>query len=234
MTQNKQPQLAIYDCHIIKYEQMLELQLEIVKKRQANQIASDTIFICEHSPVITLGARQSSNILLSDESSLKEKNIDLVRVRRGGGATAHNPGQLVIYPIIALKQMALSAGEYVKCLEQIGIELLSTISITAKRKPGFPGLWAGGKKIASVGVRISKFITYHGIAINIQNDLDIFSHIVPCGLNGIETTSAKQLTSKTYDMKNLKKTLCPILAKHFNSGIKITLKDIKLLKCSQN
>ena len=208
---------------------MLKLQLEFVKKMQARQ-TSNTIFICEHLPVITLGARQSSNILLSDKSQLKNKNIDLVIVRRGGGATAHNPGQLIIYPIINLKQLSLSASEYVTKLEQIGIELLATIAIAVKRKRGFPGLWVNGRKIASVGVRISKFVTHHGIAINIQNDLEIFSHIVPCGLSDIETTSAKQLTSKTYDMASLKKTLCQILTKHFNNSEHITLSDIKDLR----
>ena len=208
---------------------MLKLQLEFVKKRQTQQIAN-TIFICEHLPVITLGARKSSNILLSDKSSLKEKNIDLVIVRRGGGATAHNQGQLIIYPIIDLKQLSLSANEYVTKLEQIGIELLSTVSIAAKRKRGFVGLWVNDKKIASVGVRISKFVTYHGIAINMQNDLEIFSHIVPCGLSDIETTSAKQLTSKTYDMPSLKKAICEILAKHFDNSKHTPLSDIKALQ----
>ena len=123
-----------------------------------------------------------------------------MEIRRGGGATAHNPGQLVFYPIVHLQELRLGVNEYVRTLEAIGIELLAGLGVRERRRKGFPGLWVGQRKIASVGVRVSRFVTCHGMAINIQNDLSIFNFMVPCGLDGVVMTSAQRETGKTYDM----------------------------------
>jgi lipoate-protein ligase B len=213
-TENPAKTLDIIDLEIIDYQQTLDLQLDYVEKRRQNQIP-DTIFLLEHKPVITLGARKTNNKLLTTPEILEQKNIDLVEIRRGGGSTAHNPGQLVIYPILNLRLRNMGPNEYVRTLETIGIELLAQFSINAQRKKGFPGLWCDNDKIASIGVRISRQISRHGIAINFNNDLTIFDHMIPCGIENIKMTSVKEITKKQTPMKNVKTAAEIILKKYF-------------------
>ena len=209
--------LCICDCGLAEYRQVLEQQLQLCRQRRQGEIPN-TALIVEHSPVITLGARQSTNKLLASREALAQKQIDLVDIRRGGGTTAHNPGQLVFYPILHLQQLGFGINEYIRELEAIGKELLESLGVRCKTKKGFPGLWVGQKKIASIGVRVSKFVTYHGMAINIQNDLSIFDFIIPCGLDGVEMTSVLKETGRENSMSNVKKKLSPLLINHF-SGI---------------
>jgi len=206
--------LNIRDCGIIDYRQILQLQQHLRTQRQQNEIP-DTVLIVEHPAVITLGARQSSNKLLINRKDLTQKHIDVVEVRRGGGTTAHNPGQLVFYPILNLQKTRLGINQYIRELEAIGAELLGQLDVQSSRRKGAPGLWVGEKKIASIGVRVSKFITYHGMAINIQNDLSIFDYIVPCGLDNVEMTSVLKETGKKHPMNQTKQKLSKILKEHF-------------------
>jgi lipoyl(octanoyl) transferase len=169
--------------------------------------------------VITLGARQSANKLLAGERELADKNIEVVQIRRGGGTTAHNPGQLVFYPIMNIQQRHLGISEYIRELEAIGTELLGRLGVQVARRKGFPGLWVDERKIASVGVRVSRFVTYHGMAINICNDLDIFELMVPCGLDNVEMTSVLKETGKAVAMDTAKAYLTEIVRDHFPLGI---------------
>jgi lipoate-protein ligase B len=208
--------LHIIDCGVADYREVLLQQHQLCKERQQYKIP-DTILITEHHPVITLGARQNANKLLASRSDLAQQNIDVVEIRRGGGVTAHNPGQIVFYPILYLPDLGLGISEYIRKLEAIGIELLEQSGVQSNRRMGFPGLWVGEKKIASIGVRVSKSVTYHGMAINIQNDLSIFDHIIPCGLNEVEMTSVEKELGKKINMETVKHTLREILLKHFTS-----------------
>ncbi|MBN2589741.1 MAG: lipoyl(octanoyl) transferase LipB [Sedimentisphaerales bacterium] len=208
-------QLQIRDCGVCEYRKILDLQHELLDGRRNNQIPN-TVIIVEHPDVITLGVRQSLNKLRVSRDELAKRNIDTVQIRRGGGTTVHNPGQLVFYPIINLKQLSLGISEYIRTLEQIGQELLTQFDLASDVKKGYPGLWVGDKKIASIGVRVSKFITYHGMAINIQNDLGIFDYIEPCGLDNIEMTSLAKETGKEYSMELIKQKLTEILMRHFS------------------
>ncbi len=173
--------------------------------------------IVEHPAVITLGARQSLNKLRISREDLTRQHIDVVEIRRGGGATAHNPGQLVCYPILHLQQLGLGISEYIRTLEAIGADLLSKLGVRSTRRKGTAGLWVGERKIASVGVRVSKFVTYHGIAINIRNDLSIFDSIVPCGLDNVEMTSAQKETGRDHSMNQARTSLAGLLARHFGT-----------------
>ena len=205
----------IRDCGLMPYRPALDLQLKLVEQRQAGDIG-DTVLLLEHEPVITLGARQTANKLLSTPDELAAKGIDLVDIRRGGGATAHNPGQLVFYPILHLQQARLGINAYIRKLEHIGLELLLRLGVDSGRKKGFPGLWVDTRKIASIGVRVSKFVTYHGMAININNDLSIFTHFIPCGLDGVQMTSVLEETATEYDMTDVKRRLSDLLRKHLS------------------
>ncbi len=209
--------LHIIDCGLADYREALQLQHQLREKRRRGEIPN-TVLIVEHFPVITLGARQSINKLLADRKDLAQKHIDVVDIRRGGGTTAHNPGQLVFYPILNLQELNLGISEYIRELESIGAELLEHLGIHAERQKGFPGLWVGTKKIASIGVRVSKFITFHGMAINVQNDLSIFDFITPCGLDNVEMTSVLKETGKRHSMSLIKRNLAELLKEHFSSN----------------
>ena len=213
--QDKNCLLQIRDCGLADYRQILQTQQLLRKKRHQNEIPN-TVLIVEHPAVITLGARQSFNKLLVNREDLAQKHIDVVDVRRGGGTTAHNPGQLVFYPILNLQETGLGINEYIRELEAIGAELLTQSGVHSTRRKGAPGLWIGERKIASVGVRVSRSITYHGMAINIQNDLSIFDFIVPCGLDNVEMTSVLKETGKHHSMNRVKKELAKLLTEHFS------------------
>lgn len=214
--ENKKPALRICDCGLAEYRGILAKQFELRDRRLAQEIPN-TVLMVEHAPVVTLGARESANRLLVDEKMLAKKQIEVVSVRRGGGVTAHNPGQLVFYPIFGLRQLGIGINEYIRELEEIGIELLGQLKVVAKRKSGFPGLWVGERKIASIGVRVSKLVTYHGMAINIQNDLSIFDLFVPCGLDGVEMTSVLKESGNENSIDEVKKELSRLLVGHFSS-----------------
>jgi len=208
------PVFDIIDLGLCDYKDVLEKQHAMVEKRIAGE-AGETFIFVEHPPTITLGARASANKLLLDAEAITAKGIELVSIRRGGGTTAHNPGQLVLYPIVNIKHLQLGVAEFIRGLEKVGIELLSRFGLNCQRRNGFPGLWIGEKKIASIGVKIKKWTTYHGMAININNDLDIFDYIVPCGLDNVEMTSLKTQLGKSVDMQNVKDELKNILEEHF-------------------
>ena len=217
--QDKNCLLQIRDCGLADYRQILQMQQLLREKRHQNEIPN-TVLIVEHPAVITLGARQSSNKLLVNREDLAQKHIEVVDVRRGGGTTAHNPGQLVFYPILNLQKTGLGINEYIRELEAIGAELLKQLDVHSTRQKGAPGLWIGERKIASIGVRVSRSITYHGMAINIQNDLSIFDFIVPCGLDNVEMTSVLKETGKHHSMNQIKRKLAERLIEHFSSNEK--------------
>jgi lipoyl(octanoyl) transferase len=206
--------LIIRDCGLTEYEETLREQQRLVEQKRNGQI-DDMVLLVEHRPVITLGARRLINKLLAGPEELAKQGIAVVEIRRGGGATAHNPGQIVFYPILELRGINLAIGDYIRQLEAIGIELVEQLGVFGQRRKGLPGIWVGSKKIGFIGVRVSQGITYHGMAINIHNDLAIFDYIVPCGLEGVEITSAAAETGKEYSMAEVKQRLSGLLDKHF-------------------
>lgn len=212
--------LNIIDAGLTKYGATLEQQLSLFSRRRDGEIG-DTVIVVEHEAVITLGVQKKLNKLLMSAEMIRAKGIDVVEIRRGGGPTAHNPGQLVIYPIINLIDRDLTISEYVLMLESMGQEILSQVSVDADVKKGFPGLWVGDRKIGSVGVRVSRGTTYHGIAINIANDLSIFEMFVPCGIEGVEITSAVNELKMGVDFNKIKKNAVEIITKYFANNERV-------------
>jgi len=208
--------LKICDYGTANYGDILNLQHQLRDKRRSGEIPN-TIILVEHPPVITLGARKSANNLLLSLEQLYKRNIDVVQIRRGGGITAHNPGQLVIYPILHLGQLKLGISDYIQFLQKIGIKLLLQLGVRSQMRKGYPGLWADERKIASIGVRVSKLVTCHGMAINLQNDLSIFDLFVPCGIEGVKVTSACNETGIKNPMKQVKGILSELLIQHLSS-----------------
>ncbi|MHC4293313.1 MAG: lipoyl(octanoyl) transferase LipB [Planctomycetota bacterium] len=215
-TKTQSHPLKICEYGITDYQKILQLQHQLREQRRNDEIPN-TVLILEHNPVITLGARKSANKLLIDPDHIRTGNIDVVQIRRGGGITAHNPGQLVVYPILHLGQLKLGINDYTQFLQKTGIKLLQQLGIRSQMRKGCPGLWVDERKIASIGVRVSKLVTCHGMAINIQNDLSIFELFVPCGIEGVEITSVHIETGKEYDMKHVKSLLSELLTRHLSS-----------------
>lgn len=171
-----------------RYDEALALQRRLQAERKEGR-APDTLLLTEHEPVVTLGRNAGLDHLLVPPAELAARGITLVRVERGGDITYHGPGQLVAYPILDLAAFGRDVRRYIWRLEETALRLLSRFGVRGERRPGTPGVWVGARKIASVGVSISRWVTMHGIAINVDMDLTPFTLIHPCGLAGLEMTT---------------------------------------------
>ena len=170
--------LKIIDWGLLDYATALSRQKELVEKRLNGQ-AGDCLILVEHPPVVTVGKSGSHEDLLLTEDQLRAKEIDLFFVDRGGNATCHGPGQMVAYPIMKLEKKDLQL--YVRTLLDAIVAVLMTYGLEPELKKGNPGVWVCGKKIASIGIAVNQWVTCHGVALNISNDLSLFGCIVPCG-----------------------------------------------------
>ena len=195
--------LICVDCDVMAYRQAWEVQ-KYLHTQVASGAMSSILMLVEHNPVITLGIHKAHNQLLHTEAQLASRDIAVIQTRRGGGSTAHNPGQLVIYPIVNLSACRFRVAPFVHYLEHIAMDVLARTGVQATRKRRYPGLWIDDRKIASVGIQIAQGTSMHGIAINLYNDLGIFDHIVPCGIEGVEMTSALKEGGMIVPMQELK------------------------------
>ena len=193
----------ILDLGKSHYNDAWELQKKLQSQRISGQI-DDQLLLVEHFPVYTLGKNTPKEHLLTKESD----NISIIQTDRGGDITFHGPGQLVGYPILDLNQYRRSISWYMRELEQLIIDVLKEYDINAERKKGLTGVWVKGKKIAALGVRISKWVTMHGFSLNINPDLKYYQGIIPCGIKDYGVTSmADLLGNDVPDMSEIKDTL---------------------------
>ncbi len=174
----------------VDYGTALELQQRLVAERKQGLIA-DQLLLLEHPHVITLGRNGHLENLLAGDEVLRRAGISFYPTDRGGDVTYHGPGQLVGYPILDLREWSRDVGRYVRGLEQAIIETLAEFGIAAGRIPKLTGVWVGEQKIAAIGVHISRWITSHGFALNVNTDLSYFQYIVPCGLTKPVTSMAR-------------------------------------------
>lgn len=182
-----------------RYEQTWQRQLAIFEdmkeaKKLGRPIEKEYILTTQHHPVITLGFHADAANLLVAEQYLKQRDIDLFRIERGGDITYHGPGQLVVYPLVDLERHNLGVKQYVTILEQAVINVIGRYGIKAERVEGATGVWIGKgtpaeRKICAVGVKCSRYVTMHGLALNVNTDLDGFSLINPCGFKEKGVTS---------------------------------------------
>lgn len=178
------------DLGIMEYKRALELQIKTLEAKIDN-ISQDRIFFVEHPPVFTLGKRGGEENLTVSREYLKARGIDLVQTDRGGNITYHGPGQAVLYPIVDLEGKRMGVKDFVWGLEEIMKRTALDFDIEAGRNSLNHGLWVGNAKIGSVGLSIKKGISFHGLALNINPDLEPFSWMNPCGLSRISVTSVK-------------------------------------------
>lgn len=189
--------LEVRDLGLIPYAEALALQSDLVARRRTGDIP-DQLLLLQHPHVITLGTGSSRSHVLADESRRRDLGIDLVEVGRGGDVTYHGPGQLVGYPILDLKPDRKDLHQYLRDLEAVLVQALEEMGIGAERKPDLTGVWVDGRKIATIGVRVSSgWITSHGFALNVSNDLSFFETIVPCGIQDVSVTSVSQELGRT-------------------------------------
>jgi lipoyl(octanoyl) transferase len=191
------------DLGRMEYRTAYAIQEKIHQDRYENRI-QDTLIFQENDPIFTLGRNSSDNHLLRSKDELKELGIDIEYVDRGGDITYHGPGQLVISPIIHLKDYSLSVHQYLRNLEETVIRLLQKHNIDGERMAGSSGVWVGSEKIAAVGIAIQHGITRHGISINICPDLSHFDYIIPCGIQDRGVTSLKKLGVTIEDLNQFK------------------------------
>jgi len=177
------------------YRTCWEIQKEYAKRRAAGEVL-DTLFFVEHDPVITLGAGFHPENLLLPVEEYSKRGIEVTRTDRGGDITYHGPNQLVIYPIFDIRQHSKDVHEWLRLLEEAVIRTVQRFGVEAHRYPGYTGVWVGPKKIASIGIKVSRWINIHGVALNCCNDLTPFSWIIPCGIVGHSMTSLALETGK--------------------------------------
>lgn len=185
----------VYIAHylgITQYEHALKLQQALVQARTEGNIP-DVVLLLQHPPVFTIGRFRGEKDIIIPPERLTQEGIAIFHTSRGGGITYHGPGQLVGYPILNLKEHRLGVPEYIWKLEAVIINLLSTLDIQGHRLAEFPGVWVGEQKICSIGIHVSRYITMHGFALNVDTDLQYFEYINPCGINGKVMTSISQL-----------------------------------------
>jgi lipoate-protein ligase B len=171
------------------YGEVLELQRELARRRAAGTIRDDLLLLVEHQPVITLGRGTRPESLPLPPEELVRRGIAVHEVERGGDVTYHGPGQLVGYPILDLQRHRPDLHWYLRTLEGALIDGLAELGIEAERSTGLTGVWTAGRKIASIGIHVRHWITFHGFALNVTTNLDPFGLIIPCGIQGVEMTS---------------------------------------------
>ncbi len=181
-------ELEVVQAGTVGYQEALDWQRQLAEDRIAGRLPHDVLLLLQHPPVVTLGRNAHAAHLL------EPTGIDVFEVERGGDITFHGPGQLVGYPILDLTAYKQDLHWYLRTLEEALIEALGVLDIPAARNPGFTGVWTRGKKIASIGIHVKQWVTWHGFALNVTTDLTQFDRIVPCGIQGVEMTSVARET----------------------------------------
>ncbi|MDA1296604.1 MAG: lipoyl(octanoyl) transferase LipB [Chloroflexi bacterium] len=200
----------------MRYSEALTLQRSLFDRRKAG-VAPDTLLLLEHEPVYTLGRRAKREDVLVDETVLRAIGAEVVETDRGGEVTYHGPGQLVMYPVISIREAELGPVTYVRILEQVVIDTLRQYGVEGHRVVGKTGVWVGGepglkpptgevpagRKIAAMGVRVSGGVAMHGLALNVSTELAHFSHIVPCGMPLLPVTSIEKETGAAPEVDSI-------------------------------
>ena len=199
--------LEVVQAGLVPYAAALDWQRELAAERIAGRLDHDVLLLLEHPPVITLGRGGGAAHVLQAEG------VEVFEVERGGDVTFHGPGQLVGYPILDLRAHRQDLHWYLRTLEAALIAALESLDLPAERRAGLTGVWTRGRKIASLGVHVKQWVTWHGFALNVTTDLSSFARIVPCGIDGVEMTSVqRERGTATYD------DVVEAVADHFRSA----------------
>lgn len=180
--------LDIYELGTVPYEKALEYQESLLAKRIAEKIP-DSLILLEHPPTITTGRKGNTGNLLVRKEYLEKHGVSFIHASRGGDITFHGPGQIVGYPILNLKNHEMDIRKHLRSIEEVIIRTLGDFEIEGRRIDGVTGVWVKRSKIASIGIAIRKWVTYHGFALNVSTNLDYFELILSCGITDVRITS---------------------------------------------
>ena len=206
---------------LIDYIAARDLQLKIVDAKQSGLLNQDVFLLLEHPPVFTLGRRGGLDHLKVPQAFLTSQGIEIVHVERGGDITYHGPGQLIIYPILNLRADHWRVVTFVEALEELMIRLARDWAIQAERKAINRGIWVGSNKLGSLGIAVRRSISFHGLALNVNTDLEPFKWINPCGLTGVAVTSLRILTGQEIDMQIVKERAVMHIQDLFQKSLKM-------------
>ena len=206
----------------VDYLKALNYQHRLLKARQNDEIPDITLLL-QHNPVVTIGNRGRSNYLLKDLDEYKNLGIDVYQVERGGDVTYHGPGQWVLYPIIKLGRKNVDSHGYLFNLEEIAIRVLKDFGVDGFRRENKSGAWTKNGKIAAIGFRLKKWVTFHGMSFNVLDNLSGFKTIVPCGLEGESVTSLEKIIGFNCDLMN---SVRDQILLHFSNVCDRTLQNI--------
>jgi lipoyl(octanoyl) transferase len=222
----------VHDIGRISYEDALQLQRLAVSNLQKGE-GDECFYLIEHPHVVTNGRNASNESLLDDPALLQEKGITFVQTDRGGDITYHGPGQLVGYPILKLEQSRRDVRRYALDIESALMKVLASYGITCERHERYRGVWSGGRKIASIGLRISRWVTSHGFALNVNTDLSYFSCIRPCGISGCEMTSMERELGTNIDMTGVKENVLKCFSEVFQREMIVGDRNSDIKTCTK-
>ena len=209
-----EPLCQYRDLGRMPYSAAWDLQRELVAQRKAGEIPDQLLFV-EHPHVITLGRNADRENVLVSESERERLGIELRETDRGGDVTYHGPGQLLMYPILDLRDWKRDVVTYVRALEQVIIESVARLGVKAEPLAGCTGVWVGGAKLAAIGIHISRWVTSHGVALNVSPRMEYFNTIVPCGIQK-PVTSLEKITGQVSDRETIIDLLTENFSKIFN------------------
>ena len=204
--------IVVQDWGLVNYADGYERQKKCVQT--VIEGAGDHLILCEHPAVLTLGRMSKPESLLYQRKEIEKQGVMVANVDRGGDVTLHAPGQLIVYPIFNLNKYNKDLKFYMEKLEEVAVDLLRNFGILAISVPGKRGVFVGPDKIISIGVGVRKWVTYHGLGININTDLSLFNLIKPCGLN-VRMTSMQKLKGHVVPMKDVKAKVIEQFQKYF-------------------
>ena len=216
MTDANERLLYVHDLGLVDYDEAWAFQraaavARIAGKHDEPGLSHDLLILCEHPAVVTLGRSTKAGNLLVTPEYLESVGVQLREVERGGDVTIHEPGQLVAYPIIDLEIHKRDLHWYLRQVEQSVMDALRTVGLHADRVAGLTGVWIEGRKIASIGVHARDWVTWHGVALNVSNDLQTFSHVVPCGIDDVTMTNVERECNRAgipvHDMSAMRSAL---------------------------
>ncbi len=220
---------AVHRLHLVTYENGMALQQKLVELRQRDEI-DDQLLLLEHPPVITLGRGGKLDNLLASPQILESHGVRFFETTRGGDITYHGPGQVVGYPILHLGEGKRDVRKYVTNLEEVLIRTVAEYGITAARIEGRRGIWVGNEKIAAIGVRIARWVTSHGWALNVNTNLEHFRLITPCGLHGTGVTSIQRQLGRAVPVEEVREILAAKFAEIFERELVPRPETIRLVK----
>ncbi len=220
--------LNVCDLGLIEYQKAWDIQKEFHRKRTLGEI-DDILFLCEHPHTYTLGKVANEENLLLNKSELQKKGISVFEIDRGGDITYHGPGQIVGYAILNLTDWKKDTHLYLRTLEEVIIQTCTNYGIESGRNEKYTGVWIKNRKICAIGIKVSRWITMHGFAFNVNTDLNLYNGIIPCGISDKEVTSLEKELNKELEIDLVKENVIKNFLKIFEYNVtkKVNLNEIE-------